>query len=136
MAILRIHGKLARFFVQIGGAGTLYQLGTISSMDIPRTADRADATAFGDSNKVSTKGFDDGDITFEGWYDANDTVLAAAKASATSSNFFAYPNYAADKTRFYMVPGDMDYGYRAEIGGTQRITNGHVYATDSATDNL
>ena len=136
MAALRIHGKLARFFVQIGGAGTLYQLATISSMDIPRTNERSDATAFGDSNKVSTKGFPDGDITFNGWYDANDTVLAAAKASATSSNFFAYPNYDADKTRYYMVPGDMDYGYHADVNGTQTITNGRVYATASASDAL
>ncbi len=132
----RVHGKHTRILVQIGGTGTQYNLGGINVVDIPRTSDRADTTSFADGNKTSVDGYADGDITGSGFYDLADTVMAAARTSATPSYWWVYPKYETDKTRYYWVPGDVQFGYHSEVNGAQTITGLHIFATGTATDAL
>jgi hypothetical protein len=136
IAVQRIHGQFMRVLAQIGGVGTMYNLGGINSVDIPRSIDRVEVTAFGDTSKVSVKGLPDGDVTFSAFYDKADTVMAALKASANPSYWWVYPNYEADKTRYYWVPGDVEFGYHSEINGAQTAPGGHIFATSSAIDAL
>lgn len=137
MAFRRLHGKESRLYVQVGGTGALQLVSSVNTIDVPKGVDRVDSTAFGDNNKTSLKGYADGDINFSGFYDINDTVMSSAEASATPSYWYAYPGWAiGDYTHFYAVPGDVNVGYHSEVNGAQTATNGHVYATGSAVNNL
>lgn len=111
-------------------------LGSVNTVDIPKTVDRVDDTAFGDGNKTSLKGYEDGDITFTGFYDINDTVLSQAEASDTSSVWFVYPRYVNDYAHYYAVQGDVSFGFHSEVNGAETITGGHVYATGTAVNAL
>lgn len=137
MAYRRLHGKEFSFRVQVGGTGALQEVSSVSTVDVPKTTDRADTTSFGDGNKTSVKGYADGDINFNGYYDINDTVMSAAEASTTPSNWYAYPGWKiGDYTHYYAVPGDVNVGYHADATGAQTATGGHVYATGAAVNNL
>lgn len=134
--VTRLHGKNTRILVQIGGTGTQYNLGGIATIDIPRTSDRADTTSFGDGNKTSVDGYGDGDITGSGFYDLTDTVMAAARTSATPSYWWVYPKYETDKSRYYWVPGDVQFGFHSEANAAETLTGLHIFATGSAIDAL
>lgn len=133
--VTRIHGQFARVLMSTTTTGSFSVLGSISEATIDRSTARADTSSMGDTIQTSVQGLPKGDIDFKGFYDLDDTVLKAARLLTTGAMIGIYPNYDADKTKYYAVLADVEFSYVTAIDKSQTI-NGKAYARRSPVDNL
>jgi len=131
----RIHGKYTRVLMSTTATGPFAILGSVHEVTINRTPDRVDTTSFEDTAKTSVMGFPDASIDFRGFYDLDDTILKAARLSTLGVWVGVYPNYVADKTKYWAALCDVEFGYASGATAAQ-TTTGNAYARQSPVDNL
>jgi hypothetical protein len=131
----RIHGKYTMVLMSSTATGPFQILGSVNEVTINRTPDRVDTTSFGDTAKTSVTGFPEANIDFRGFYDLDDTVLKTARLAPSGVMVGVYPNYAADKTKYWAALCDVEFGYSSGSTAAQ-TTTGSAYARQSPVDNL
>ena len=131
----RIHGKYTKVLMSTTATGPFQLLGSVSEVTINRTPDRVDTTSFGDTSKTSVMGFPDASIDFRGFYDLDDTILRQARLATSGVMVGVYPNYDADKTKYWAALSDVEFGYSSGSTAAQ-TTTGNAYARQSPVDNL
>lgn len=129
----RQHGYKGQVLIDPAGGTTYSAVASLNSWTLDATRDRADATAFGDTNKVWLQGLPNYSGTFGGIWDPTTTPtqvfdvvlgdvavgLKLVPSTLTPSNFFSGLAY-------------LDGGINVGIGGAIAITGSWV-AADSWT---
>lgn len=91
------HGKTANFYIDGSSGGLIDISAYMDSIDFPQTADTAEVTAFGASNKSYVAGLKDATISIEGPHDSTiDGIIANILGTTTHGGSFQYyPNSTA-----------------------------------------
>jgi len=74
----RIHGSQGQIKMDPTGGATPVLVASMNAWALNATRDRADVTAFGDTNKIYVQGLPDYKGTLGGWLDADDTSFFTA----------------------------------------------------------
>ena len=77
----RIHGRRGRLYVGLADdSATAEPVAYLSQWSLDSSTDKADVTAFGDTNKVSVSGLPNASGSFSGFYDtASDQLYTASR---------------------------------------------------------
>ena len=97
----RNHGSRGRIYMGIASsAATAEPLAFMNNWSINANTDKADVTAFGDSNKVYTAGLPDAQGDFSGFLDDATSQTYTAAADGAPRKFYLYPN-TNDTTKYW-----------------------------------
>jgi hypothetical protein len=96
----RVHGRNARLYVDITGAGAATPITFVKSWSLTFPTDKVDVTALTDTNKVYVAGLPDVSGTVAGFYD-----------DATAQLYTASIDGVARKTYLYPISGNAQYWY-------------------------
>lgn len=89
----RIHGRNGRIYLGLASsAATAEPLPFFAKWSISFATDRAEVTAFGDSNKVYVAGLPDASGDFSGFYDDATVQTYTAATDGQARKFYLYPN--------------------------------------------
>jgi hypothetical protein len=99
--VARIHGKSGRLYAAIASGGSAEPIAFLNKWTIDFSTDKADVTAFGDTNKVYVSGLPDASGSFGGWYDDATAQLYTASQDGVSRKFYLYPSNATTGQYWY-----------------------------------
>ncbi|MDQ3106415.1 MAG: hypothetical protein M3Q68_01230 [Actinomycetota bacterium] len=97
----RIHGKSGRLYAAIASGGAAEPIAFLNAWTIDFSTDKADVTAFGDTNKVYSSGLPDSQGTFGGFYDTATAQLYTASQDGVARKFYLYPDNATTGQYWY-----------------------------------
>jgi len=115
------HGKKGVVYISTTGTGTASSLTKLNSWSLDRSTDRAETTAFGDSNKTYVQGLPDVSGDFAGFYDDTEDKLWSAAESADGCKLYLYPS-ADVPTEYWYGPAWVDYGLEVGVGDAVKIS--------------
>jgi hypothetical protein len=99
--VARIHGKSGRLYAAIASGGNAEPIAYLNSWSIDFSTDKADVTAFGDTNKVYVSGLPDSSGSFGGFYDDATAQLYTAAQDGVARKFYLYPSNATTGQYWY-----------------------------------
>ncbi|MGH6690906.1 MAG: hypothetical protein ACREF4_09540 [Gammaproteobacteria bacterium] len=88
----RIHGRNGRIYMAVASGGTASPLPFFASWTISFATEKAEVTAFGDTNKVYVAGLPDASGEFSGFYDDATAQTYTAAADGVARAFYLYPD--------------------------------------------
>lgn len=88
----RIHGRRGMVYLDMAGGGQASVLPNMNKWEIAFVTDKADVTAFGDTNKVYVTGLPDAQGSFSGFYDDATVQTYTAASDGIPRKFYLYPN--------------------------------------------
>lgn len=97
---------------------------SLTDWSIAMKTDRAETTAFGDTNKTYVQGLPDVSGTFAGFFNDVDTTLASARASADGTKLYLYPsiNIAQASGKYCYGPAWVDVNIDSSVSGAIKIS--------------
>lgn len=97
-----IHGRKGRLYVGIASdTASAEPIANLNAWSISFKTDKADATCFGDTNKVKTAGLPDGSGSAAGFYDTASNQLYTAAVDGLARKFYLYPTNATTTTYWF-----------------------------------
>lgn len=118
----RIHGRRGRIYLGIASdAATAEPLPFFASWGINFATDKAEVTAFGDTNKVYAAGLPDASGEFSGFYDDATAQTYAAAVDGLPRKFYLYPSTSLSTQYFFgtVLP---DFNVNAAVGGAVEVS--------------
>lgn len=109
----RYHGKSGVVYMSTSGSGNASSVAQISSWSIDRATDKAEVTAFGDTNKVYVQGLPDMKGSFSGFWDDTETKIFTGADSTDGVKMYLYPSSNASTAYWYgtaWIDAKMDVG--------------------------
>ena len=97
----RIHGRNGVVYVGLTNGAAASPVTFQSSWTMSMTVDRAEVTAFGDSNKVYVAGLPDASGDFNGFMDDATSQTYIAATDGLPRNFYLYPNVTLDPNTYW-----------------------------------
>jgi len=116
----RIHGRFGRVYMNIASGGLAEPIAFLNSWSLSAETDKADVTAFGDTNKVYVAGLPDSSGEFSGFYDDSTAQTYSAAIDGIARKFYLYPTSANTQYWYgYILP---DFSTNAGVGGAVEIS--------------
>lgn len=112
----RHHGRNGRVYLAITSGGSAEALAFQNAWTLNATTDKADVTAFGDSNKVYVGGLPDASGTFAGWFDDATQQSYTAAADGVARKMYLYPDITASPGVYWFGTAFVDFGVSVGIG--------------------
>ena len=117
----RIHGRNGRVYMGIASSGTAEPLPFVADWGINFSADKAEVTALGDSNKIYVTGLPDasGDLSF--FYDDSTAQSYTAAVDGVARKFYLYPSTLNTGQYFFgtvLIDFNLKGGVAAAVNGT------------------
>lgn len=97
----RIHGRNGIVYVGLTNGAAASPINFQASWTMSMTVDRAEVTAFGDSNKVYVAGLPDASGDFNGFMDDATSQTYIAATDGLPRNFYLYPNTTLDPNTYW-----------------------------------
>jgi hypothetical protein len=123
----RYHGKAGVIYGSITGTGVAVNMISLSKWSLDMATDKADVTAFGDTNKTYVQGLKDIKGSIAGWWDSADDSLFDAAESADGMKLYLYPASNAPTVYFY-GPAWLDASIEVPASGPVSVTGNFVAA--------
>lgn len=109
------HGKNSRIMIN----GVVVKM---ASFTLNKTTEKAEVTAFGDTNKRNVVGLPDLVLQFSGfWDDASDTLFDVADAGS-AVNVYAYPDAVNAATQYWWGSAYVDYEVSSSVTAAVAIS--------------
>jgi hypothetical protein len=113
------HGRNSRLIIN----GFVTKMAT---MEMSKTVDKVEVTAFGDSNKRVVVGLPDLTLTFSGfWDDASDALFDAADAG-NPVNVYAYPDAANAPTQYWYGAAYIEASWSSGVSAAVALSGSAV----------
>jgi hypothetical protein len=119
----RIHGRRGRVYLGVASdTATAEPLPFLASWSISFETEKAEVTAFGDSNKVYVAGLPDASGEFSGFYDDATAQTYTAAVDGLARKFYLYPSTSTNTQYFFgtVLP---DVSINAAVGGAVEISS-------------
>lgn len=113
----RIHGRNGIVYMGIASGGTATAIPFLSTWSISFQTDKADVTAFGDTNKVYVAGLPDASGDFSGFWDDATSQTYVAATDGLARNMYLYPNVTADPNTYFFGTVLPDFAMDGAVGG-------------------
>jgi hypothetical protein len=121
MPTARYHGRKGVVYMSTTGTGNATNVIALNAWNIDRSTDKAEATAFGDGNKVYLAGLPDAAGGFGGFFDDTDQTVFTGAGSADGVKLYLYPSTDA-LTKYWYGPAWVDYSVTSPNDGPVAIT--------------
>lgn len=118
----RIHGRRGRVYMGLtSDTDVATPLPFLASWSISFATDKAEVTAFGDTNKVYVAGLPDASGDFSGFYDDATVQTYTAATDGLARKFYLYPNTSTSTQYFWgtILP---DFSVNAGVGDAVQIS--------------
>jgi hypothetical protein len=125
----RIHGKAGRLYAGIASGGTAESIAFLNKWSIDFETDKADVTAFGDTNKTYVSGLPDAKGSYSGFYDTATAQLFTASQDGVARKFYLYPDNTAVGVYWY---GTAFFDFSVEGGVGDAVSISGSWAAGSA----
>lgn len=118
----RIHGRNGRVYLNITSGGTAEPIAFLKTWSINFVTDKANVTAFGDSNQVYVAGLPDASGEFDGFYDDSTAQTYTAAADGVARKFYLYPSVTNNGQYFWgtVLP---DFSVSAAVDGPAEVSS-------------
>lgn len=127
----RYHGKKGVVYISVTGTGTAVAAISLNSWSLNSATDRAEVTAFGDTNKQYVQGLPDLTGDLAGWWDDSSDQLYDASRSADGVKLYLYPSSDAP-SKFFSGPAFVDFSINTPADGPVSISGSFAAAGDWA----
>jgi len=128
----RYHGRKGRLYASTTGSGNAVAVASLTNWTLDQKTDRAEVTAFGDTNKTYVQGLADIQGTFTGFWDDTDTTLKTAASSTDGCKLYLYPSTDA-VAKYAYGPAWVDVSYDINVGGAVAVSG--TFAANGAWGN-
>lgn len=125
----RLHGRKMRLYAAIASGGTAEPIAFLNSWSFDRSTDRADVTAWGDTNKTYVVGMPDATGSYGGFYDDATAQFYTAASDGIARKFYLYPN-TDDTTKYFFGTAFLDQSFSGSIDGPETLSGTWAAATD------
>ena len=118
----RIHGRNGRVYMNITSGGTPEPIAFLNNWSISFQTEKANVTAFGDSNKVYVAGLPDASGEFSGFYDDATVQTYTAAVDGVARKFYLYPSTSTNGQYWWgtILP---DFSVNAAVGGAAEVSS-------------
>jgi hypothetical protein len=121
MPTARYHGRKGVVYMSTTGTGNATNVIALNAWNIDRSTDKAEATAFGDGNKVYLAGLPDAAGSISGFWDNTETKPFAGGNSADGVKLYLYPSSDIVTSYFY-GPAWVDPSLTTGVGDVVAIS--------------
>lgn len=126
----RIHGRRGRVYIGIASdTAEASAVPFLSSWSISFETEKAEVTAFGDTNKTYVAGLPDASGEFSGFYDDATAQTYTAATDGLPRKFYLYPN-TTDTGKYFFGTVLPDFSANASVGGAVEISASWNAASD------
>ena len=107
--------------MSLTSGGTAEPVAFLNSWSLSAETEKADVTAFGDSNKVYVAGLPDSSGEFSGFYDDGTVQTYTAALDGVARKFYLYPSTSNNAQYFYgtVLP---DFSVTSSVTGAIEIS--------------
>jgi hypothetical protein len=106
----------------IASGGTAEKIAFLNSWSINFNSEKAEVTAFGDSNKVYVAGLPDASGEFSGFYDDATAQTYTAATDGQPRKFYLYPS-TSTATQYWFGEVLPDFSVNASVNGAAEISS-------------
>lgn len=117
----REHGRNGAVYMNLASGGTAEPVAFLNSWSLSAQTDKADVTAFGDSNKVYVAGLPDSSGEFSGFYDDSTAQTYTAAVDGIARKFYLYPSRLTN-TQYWFGTILPDFSVNAGVSGAVEIS--------------
>ena len=118
----RLHGRRGRVYLGLASdTAQAEPVAFLNSWSINVTTEKADVTAFGDSNKVYVAGLPDASGDFAGFYDDSTVQTYTAAVDGLPRKMYLYPSNS-DTTKYFFGTILPDMSINASVTGSVDIS--------------
>lgn len=121
----RYHGSRGAAYLATTGSGTAAPAVSLSAWTLDRATDKADVTAFQDSNKTYVQGLPDIKGTLSGFFDSSDDALFDGADSSDGVKLYLYPSTLAP-TIYHYGPAWLDASISVDAKGAITVSGSFV----------
>jgi hypothetical protein len=118
----RYHGKRGKVFLAATAGGTAIPVASMATWNLSAKSDRADATSFGDGNKVRVVGLPDYSGKFDGFFDDTDSTVFLGSETLAGVPCYLYPDFTNAPSRYWYGLANVDYDITAAVGDAVKIS--------------
>jgi len=120
--VARIHGRRGRVYLAITSGGTAEPIAFLNSWSMSFQSEKAEVTAFGDSNKVYVAGLPDSSGEFSGFFDDETAQTYTAATDGVARKFYLYPSTSTN-TQYWFGEILPDFSVNASVSGAAEISS-------------
>jgi len=120
--VARISGRNGRVYLAIASGGAAEPVAFLNSWSISFQTEKAEVTAFGDSNKVYIAGLPDSSGEFSGFYDDATAQTYTAATDGVARKFYLYPSTSLN-TQYWFGEILPDFSVNASVSGAAEISS-------------
>lgn len=118
----RIHGRNGRIYLGLASsAAVATPLPAFQKWSIKFVVDKAEVTAFGDTNKLYVAGLPDASGDFSGFYDDSNVQTYTAATDGQARNFYLYPN-TNNLTQYWFGTVLPDFSVDGDVGSSVNVS--------------
>ena len=126
----RFHGRNARLYGAITSGGSATPIVFLSKISMSNSTDKADATAFGDTNKIRLAGLPDDSGSFSGFMDIAGADFYTAARDGVARPFYLYPDTANAPGTYFFGKAFFDITFDLDVSSAGAVSGSWVAATD------
>lgn len=126
----RLHGKNAVLYMSINSGDAPTEVPFISNFVESLATDKAEATAYGDRNKVKLAGLPERSGTFDGFYDDSTVQMYTAAIDGLARTFYHYKNRNAMESDYTFGTAFFDVTVTTPVGDAVSISGNWDAAGD------
>lgn len=130
MPTQRFHGRNARLYAAIASGGTATPVVFLSKIDMQNTTDKADATAFGDTNKVQLAGLPNDQGSYSGFQDIAGADFYTAARDGVARKFYLYPDVQNAPGTYWFGTAFFDIAFSWDVAAASATSGNWTAATD------
>jgi hypothetical protein len=113
----RRHGRNGRVFMNLTSGGTPEPVAFVKSLSMSAATDKADVTAFGDSNKIYVAGLPDSSGSFDFWYDDATVQTYTAAVDGVARKAYFYPDFITTPGQYWFGTILPDFSVSSTVDG-------------------
>jgi len=121
----RYHGKSGVVYLSTTGSGAATTTVSLSGWTLDQSTDKAEVTAFGDSNKTYVQGLRDVKGTLAGFLDDSGASIFTAAESTDGCKLYLYPS-SASPTVYWYGPAWLDTSIGVPVSGANTVSGNFV----------
>ena len=117
----RRHGRNGQVYVGVTSGAAASPVAFQAAWSINMVTDKAEVTAFGDSNKVYVAGLPDSSGDFSGFLDDLTSQTYIAATDGLARNFYLYPDATNDPNVYWFGTILPDFSADGAVGGAVNV---------------
>lgn len=119
------HGKKGVVYASLTGTGAASNVLKLSNWSLNMSTDKAETTAFGDTNKTYVQGLANREGSISGFWDDTEADLWTGADSTDGIKLYLYPSSDA-ATKYFYGPAWLDMSIEVAVDGAIRVSGDFV----------